>query len=217
MTTLHAELVLVRHGEAVCNVTGVAGGERGCTGLTELGRWQAAQVAARLAREHADRPFDVLYTSPRRRAAETAAAIADRLGLPVLAEPGLRNPDHGSADGLPWAQARAGLTGSARHHPDRVPAPGAETWNGYLTRSATALRTIIERHPGRRILVAGHRETVETAQLAMVCHPGCAGRGPVGVVADHTGVTRWRHETDRHGYGTWLLAVHNDIGHLAPD
>ena len=31
-------IVLVRHGEAVCNVSGVVGGARGCTGLTELGR-----------------------------------------------------------------------------------------------------------------------------------------------------------------------------------
>ncbi|MEV4416409.1 histidine phosphatase family protein [Catellatospora sp. NPDC049609] len=213
--TVHGELVLVRHGEAVCNVTGVAGGDLGCTGLTELGRRQADRVAERLAREHGERPYDVLYMSPRRRAAETAAPIAARLGLPPITEAGLRNPDHGTADGLPWAEARAGLAGSARHHPDRVPAAGAETWNGYLARSAVTLRSIIERHPNRRILVVGHRETVETAQLAMVCPGPPAGR-PVGVVADHTAVTRWRHETDRHGYATWLLAVHNDVGHLTP-
>ena len=35
-------LVLVRHGEAECNVAGIVGGPQGCTGLTDLGRVQAA-------------------------------------------------------------------------------------------------------------------------------------------------------------------------------
>ena len=42
-------LVLVRHGEAACNVGGVVGGRRGCTGLTELGRRQATALATQNA------------------------------------------------------------------------------------------------------------------------------------------------------------------------
>jgi SAM-dependent methyltransferase len=42
------ELVIARHGEAHCNVLGVVGGERGCTGLTDLGHRQATQLATRL-------------------------------------------------------------------------------------------------------------------------------------------------------------------------
>ena len=41
-------MVLVRHGEAVCNVNGIVGGVIGCTGLTELGRRQISALAARL-------------------------------------------------------------------------------------------------------------------------------------------------------------------------
>ena len=33
-------LLLTRHGEAHCNVAGLAGGEKTCTGLTEHGRIQ---------------------------------------------------------------------------------------------------------------------------------------------------------------------------------
>ena len=33
-------LILTRHGEAHCNVAGIAGGDRACTGLTERGRHQ---------------------------------------------------------------------------------------------------------------------------------------------------------------------------------
>ena len=42
-------IVLVRHGEAVCNVSGVCGGPIGCTGLTDRGRAQVAVLADRLA------------------------------------------------------------------------------------------------------------------------------------------------------------------------
>lgn len=34
------KLLLVRHGEAHCNVAGLAGGENTCTGLTARGRVQ---------------------------------------------------------------------------------------------------------------------------------------------------------------------------------
>jgi 2,3-bisphosphoglycerate-dependent phosphoglycerate mutase len=36
------ELILARHGEAHCNLAGLAGGEKTCTGLTARGRQQVA-------------------------------------------------------------------------------------------------------------------------------------------------------------------------------
>ena len=57
-------LLLTRHGEARCNVVGVAGGEKTCTGLTERGRIQVRLLAERLG---AEAPADVLYAAPRRR------------------------------------------------------------------------------------------------------------------------------------------------------
>lgn len=47
---IETELLLARHGEAECNVRGVAGGDLGCTGLTGRGRVQAARLAGRLYR-----------------------------------------------------------------------------------------------------------------------------------------------------------------------
>ena len=41
-------LVLIRHGEAVCNVSGVCGGPQGCEGLTDLGRRQVEALRDRL-------------------------------------------------------------------------------------------------------------------------------------------------------------------------
>ncbi|WP_322761950.1 histidine phosphatase family protein [Frankia sp. Cr2] len=50
------EIVIVRHGEAACNVAGIVAGEKGCTGLTVTGRAQTERLAARLTAEHAIRP-----------------------------------------------------------------------------------------------------------------------------------------------------------------
>ena len=63
----------MRHGEAVCNVTGVCGGPLGCTGLTERGRAQVAVLRDRLAGTGELAGADVLYSSVLPRAVETAA------------------------------------------------------------------------------------------------------------------------------------------------
>ena len=68
------ELVFVRHAQPDWEPDGKAVDE---PGLTALGRLQAERVAETLARES----FDVLYTSTMRRALETAAPIAARLGI----------------------------------------------------------------------------------------------------------------------------------------
>ncbi|MGH3801084.1 MAG: histidine phosphatase family protein, partial [Pseudonocardiaceae bacterium] len=87
------ELVVARHGEAACNVAGIVGGDHGCTGLTPQGRQQVERLAARLAREHAERPFHVVYTTLRRRVQETAEIVSRALDLPTVIETDLRGLD----------------------------------------------------------------------------------------------------------------------------
>lgn len=65
-------LILVRHGQAHCNVAGVIGGRRGCTGLTDHGRHQTRLLADRLSADHAKGPITAAYTTPLPRARETA-------------------------------------------------------------------------------------------------------------------------------------------------
>src|SRR3954469_13036539 len=74
------ELLLVRHGESAPAVEGesfalVDG--HGDPPLAEEGRIQAARVCARLADEH----IDAIWVSNLRRTAETAAPLAEALGL----------------------------------------------------------------------------------------------------------------------------------------
>lgn len=210
-----AELVIARHGEAVCNVQGIAGGSRGCSGLTERGYRQARQLAERLAYEHERRPFDSLHTTPRLRVRQTAEAISHLLGLVPTVEPDLRGPDYGDSDGRAWSQIRGAFGGGLRRYPDRIHAHGAESWNQYLSRAGAALQSLLARHPGRRVLLAGHRETVEAAHNVMLGLPPGASVY-LGFVTDHASLTRWQHHVDRYGQHTWRLATHNDSAHLSP-
>jgi len=70
----------IRHGESESNA-GLSN-EPDCS-LSPHGRAQAARVAERLARL----PVEAIYSSPFRRAIETALSLAERLDLPVRLRP----------------------------------------------------------------------------------------------------------------------------------
>jgi probable phosphoglycerate mutase len=207
------ELVLVRHGEAHNNLDGTVGGEHGCRGLTPRGRDQATLVADHLAQEHTLQPFDAFYSTPRRRVRESASIVAQRVPLSVSVVDDLRGPDHGEADGGSWHEVKTAFGGPPQHNPDKPYAPGSETWNQYLKRAAAALRQILERHQGQRILIVAHGETIEAANVMMLDLPPAVRLG-TGFVTDHTGITRWQQHVNRFGRSAWMLATHNDTRHL---
>jgi probable phosphoglycerate mutase len=211
-------LVLTRHGQAHCNALGIIGGPAGCTGLTSRGRYQARQLAERLHADHAGRPFDAAYTTPLRRARETAAIIAGHLGLPVTTIDDLREPDYGDADGKPWAEVVTAFGRIPALHPDQPIAPGAETWTTYLNRATAALQVILGRHAGGTVLVIGHGETVTAAAHLFLSLPASV-RASAAFAVDYASITRWEQQPlawTQPGAGwRWTLTAHNDTTHLA--
>ncbi len=203
-------LILTRHGEAHCNVAGVAGGDNSCTGLTGRGRRQVELLARRL---RAEEPCDVLYATSRRRTQESAEILSGTLGLAISIEAGLSGPYHGEADGQPWDEIKATFGGPPQSDPDRAYAPGSETWNQYLARAGAALAGIVRRHHGQRILIAGHGETIDAAAMLFLgLAPGFCTR--IGFETRHAALTRWHMQRNRLGQELWILAAHNDVRHL---
>jgi len=148
MTTVY----LARHGESDWNV------ERRWQGhadrpLTERGRAQAEELAARLARIE----LDAVYASDLRRAWETAEAVARSQDLEVVRMSELREVNVGS-----WS----GLTGDecATRFPEafeRWRAGGAgwddgESYDEMGERVVAAIRRLAAEHPHGRILVVSH-------------------------------------------------------------
>jgi len=208
------ELVLVCHGEATVDVTGLVGGPRSCTGLTARGHQQTQLLAGRLAGPHARTPFVACYTSPCRCAQDTAQLIDAVLHLAPCCDDGIRGLDPGDADGQPRSAVEQAFGGPPETRPDDALAAGAETWHQYLRRATTALGNLHRRHRGGgRILIVGHPETVVACHVWLLGLPADVRAG-LRFRSDPTGITRWGKDHDAFGSAVWTLLCHNDLAHL---
>lgn len=138
-------LFLVRHGETESNRLNLALG-RDDVPLNERGLWQAERVARALARE----PLAAVYSSPLRRALDTARAVAAPHGLAVQIEQGLIEMDIGEADGLTLAEVAARFPGLleawASEEGPNQPMPGGECLVDVQERAWAAVQDIVARH-----------------------------------------------------------------------
>jgi probable phosphoglycerate mutase len=185
--------VLVRHGRGWCNEAGVIGGRRGCRGLSDAGRDESDRLAGLLAAMAAERPFDVLVSSPRLRVRQCAEVIGSRLGLPVLVVDRLAGQEFGAADGRSWELVTSAFGGPPAHDPDRPIAAGAEAWNAYAGRVLAALAQLLAEHAGRRICVVAHGKT---SGLAAALLTGAADprQVPAELVVGHGDLAAWHHD-----------------------
>lgn len=211
--TITTELLLARHGEAHCNRTGRIGGHNTCTGLTDQGRNQVGLLSQYLLDVYTNPPISVLYSSPRRRTHDTADLLGEALGIAPRIDHNLRGLDHGAADGQPWGKVKTHFGGRPQRYPGRAMARGAESWNDFLVRSQGALQTILDRHAGQRILVAAHGETIE-ASFAYFYRLPLSADEHSGQITSHGGLTHWQQHRNRFGHEVWMLARHNETGHL---
>ena len=92
-----SKIFLVRHGQDMDNIKGILNGRRD-TGLTELGKEQAKIVADKLK----DDNIQVIYSSPLKRAFQTAKIIAKELNIEeVIIEEDLTEREFGILTGKP--------------------------------------------------------------------------------------------------------------------
>ncbi len=158
-------VVLIRHGEADCNVAGRVGGPVGCTGLSDLGRQQADALRARLAHTNELADVSALYSSTLPRAKETLAIISSALPpLDPVADCDFCELHPGAADGLTWDDMISQFGGVDWDvDPEQEFSPGGESWSGMSRRVREALTRIGEQHAGQRIVIATHGGVIEHA------------------------------------------------------
>jgi broad specificity phosphatase PhoE len=150
------ELLLVRHGETDWNA------ERRFQGhadppLNDVGRRQARVLADELAGEQ----IDAVYTSDLVRARETAAILAGRRGIPVVALAELREIDVGEWQGLTWPEIEERYPEGVRAwHETGKGWQRGETYDELGGRILAVLQQIVAEHPDERVLVVGHGGTV---------------------------------------------------------
>ena len=215
-------LVLIRHGEAVCNVSGVCGGQLGCDGLTGLGRRQVEALRDRLLATGELAGADALYASVLPRAIETAELLAPALEavadghreplLGLLTECGLCELHPGEADGLTWSEftERFGML-DWDADPWRPIAPGGESWAGFVNRVAGALDGIVAHRAGQLVVVACHAGVIEASILAKLAVAGGLEGARLQLRTGHASMTSWEVEA-----GRWRLLGYNDGAHRLP-
>jgi probable phosphoglycerate mutase len=147
-------VVAIRHGETAWNAETRMQGQLD-TALSGRGRWQAARVAEALATEG----IEAVIASDLARAFDTAQAIAERLGLEVATDKGLRERSFGVFEGHTYAEIDARWPVEAarwrRHEPDFGPGEG-ETFRDFSSRAVAAAGRIAAAHAGRSIAIVTH-------------------------------------------------------------
>ncbi|WP_425046365.1 histidine phosphatase family protein [Primorskyibacter sp. S87] len=164
------DLLLIRHGESAAVQPGVSFPMQDGQGNPELhpnGRAQARAVAERLGHER----FDALYVTPLQRTHQTAAPLAERLGMEPFIEADLREVHLGEWDNGEYrirvAEGDPALK-RARDRQEWGEIPGAETTAALHERVRSGLLRIAAAHPDQRVAAFVHQGVIGAA-MAMAC------------------------------------------------
>ena len=210
-----AELFLIRHADAIPEEDEIIpSGSYDDLPLSRTGRQQAQALTERLS----GLSFDAIYSSPLRRCLETAAPLAERLGMTPIIADGLKEIKLGSLRPLPEDSQKnlatltkalqerqldivrvAGETG----HWDRI--PDSEPSVAFRSRVVETVDEIVSKYIGQRVLVFAHGGVIN-AYIAEV----------LGLQKDfffpaaNTSISIVRAASTKHR----VLYVLNDVGHI---
>lgn len=203
------DMLWIRHGESAPAVEGAPASlvdGQSDPDLDPQGREEAQRVADRLEGEE----IAAIYVTSMRRTAQTAAPLAERLGLRPIVEPRLREIHLGDWEGVTFRRKMAerdplALQLLEKQRWDVI--PGAERQEDFLARIEAALADLARRHPDQRIAVFSHGGVI-----AMLAHL-ITGSAPFAFMgADNGSLTHVVITPKRR-----ILRRFNDTGHLSTD
>jgi 2,3-bisphosphoglycerate-dependent phosphoglycerate mutase len=208
-----AELFIVRHADAIPEEDEIIpSGIYDDLPLSRTGRKQAQALAERLS----GLSFDAIYSSPLRRCLETAAPLAERLGMTPIIAQSLKEIKLGNVRPLPeGGQDLAALTKALQErqldivriagetgHWDAI--PDSEQSSAFRRRVLQTLDEIVSKHIGQRILAFTHGGVIN-AYIAEVL----GLKKDFFFPAANTSITIVRASEKQR-----VLYVLNDIGHI---
>lgn len=158
--TKPTRILLIRHGVNDYVKKGLLAGRTPGVHLNDEGRAQAEAVAERLGNEK----IAAVYSSPLERCQETAAPLAQRLGLELRTLESVKETDCGdwTAQALeelrklePWMQVQV--------HPAGFRFPNGESMLEIQARMVAALDELQRQHAGETIAVFSHSDPIKLA------------------------------------------------------
>lgn len=199
------KLIIARHGETDWNVKEVFRGRLDIE-LNETGRRQAELMAGYLA----GTKLSAIFSSPLKRASETASFVTARQGVEVITTPELVDMDFGEWQGLPIQTVR-------EKHPDffarwlkqphHLKVPDGESLLEVRERVLSLVSRITAGNKGNTLLVS-HRVVGKVLICALL---GLDDRHFWNIKLDTCGLTTFELEG-----GRFILAGHNDTSFLKP-
>lgn len=164
-------LILVRHGQTAANREFRYIGSRDDV-LTKLGMAQARELAGALT----SLPIAGVYSSPRRRAYDTALPIAEGHGLTVEVVDALCECDFGSWEGLNRAEVMARSAQDVEHllaweRDTSIAPPGGESLEALHRRVADTVEELAQAHPDQTIVLVSHVGPIKAVLCAALGAP----------------------------------------------
>ncbi|MFF4781939.1 MULTISPECIES: bifunctional RNase H/acid phosphatase [Streptomyces] len=168
-----ATFVLLRHGETPLTPQKRFSGSGGTDpSLSDIGREQAERAAEALARRGT---IQHILASPLTRTRQTAAAVAERLGIEVTVEDGLIETDFGAWEGLTFGEVRERYPDDLTKwlaDPEAEPTGGGESFAATATRIAATRDKLVAAYAGRTVLLVTHVTPIKTfVRLALGAPP----------------------------------------------
>ena len=176
MTTM----LVIRHGQSVSNLEGIFTGHLDLA-LTDMGHRQAQITAEYILQNYC---VDAVYSSDLCRAADTAKAVAEPLGLHVLTDHRLREIFAGDWEGRTFDELTARYPNYTVFRTDigNCTTDNGETIAQLSQRVLTAFMEIGGANPGKTVVIATHATPIRAIQ----CH--CEGK-PLSQMKDIPWVT----------------------------
>lgn len=203
------EIVLIRHGASADAIPGepfpLSDGH-GDPPLSPVGRQQAEAVAERLAGE----PLAALFVTGLARTVQTAAPLAERIGLDPLVVPELREVKLGDWEGGEFRiRVHQGdplaIQAIVEERWDVI--PGAESMDALAARVRAGIESIV----GQVGPDATAAAVVHGGVIGETCRQASGSRAFAFVHSDNCSISRLVVLPD----GRWLLRTFNDSAHLA--
>lgn len=206
MTADMCEIVIVRHGQTVSNLSGVLQGQTDSP-LDATGLAQARAAAARLASEH----FDAAFSSDLGRAMDTAKAILKfHPGLAITPAKELREWNLGALQGRTYTELRQEypeIMASFKTPGDAFSVPGGESLGEFQRRVSAFLEQIAQEYHGKRLLFVSHGGTTQRIFRHVV---GPLAPGNIQPLCANAGISVIQHLA-----AGWRLITWSETAHLA--
>jgi len=199
--------VFLRHGESIGNVEGYFQGQSD-TSLTERGEAQIRSLAKRWQSEA--KSFDIIISSPLKRAKQTADIIGEALNQAVEIDPLWIERDTGKLTQMDREDAKKESFYHEFYTPfNAMGETGEGDWDLFL-RAGTAISRLLERPPGRYLIVS-HGGILNQCLRAIVGITPQAMTHGAQFRFDNTGFATIQYDS---AFFRWTFTGLNDTSHL---